>query len=70
MLSENPLHLIDIHGFVKLLPDAGLLLAGNPDFEFGIQVKSTRSLHTESGNAFVADRDVLCLAARDALHID
>lgn len=33
MLSQNPLYLIHIDRFIKLLCDAGLEFAGNPNFK-------------------------------------
>ena len=65
--GQNHVHVINIDGFVELFPDAGLRFAGNPNFKFGIQVKSARSFYAESGNAFISDGFVFDLAGGQAL---
>ena len=70
MLRQYFLHLINIHRFVELLCDTWLGLAGDPDFQFGIQFEGSCGLNAKPGDAFVGDRFVLGLTACHPLLID
>lgn len=70
MLCQYFLHLINIHRFVELFCNTWLGLAGDPDFQFGIQFECSGCLNAKPGDAFIRDRFVLRLTACHPLLID
>lgn len=70
MESQYFLDFVDVDGFVELLDDAGVGFAGNPDFQFGIQIKGAGSFYAEPADGFVDDGFILGFASGNPLDID
>lgn len=69
IIGENLLQLVNIKGFIELLDYRGGI-AGNPKFQFGIEVEAAGRFDAEMSDALIRIRMVFDFLPREPLAID